>query len=90
MVSPINIEDYLIEEPTFNQIKAKDGAYVNFTYQDFVRWNLNCINQLSNDDYEWTVGLCKRLNKLKHMDLRHTVTVTRRIYYTLNKELCIV
>ena len=90
MVSPTKIEDYLIEESTFNQLKAKDRDYVNFTYEDFRRWNLHYINLLSIDDYKWTVGLCKRLIKLKHMDSMHTVTSTKRIYYTMNKELCIV
>jgi hypothetical protein len=90
MVSPIYIEDYLIDEANFIRLKAKDRDYVNFTYEDFRKWNLTCINQLSNDDYEWTIGLCKRLNKIKHMDSSHIVTVTKRIYYTLDKTLCTV
>jgi hypothetical protein len=90
MVTPTNIEDYLIDEANFIRLKAKDRDYINFTYEDFRKWNLNCINQLSNDDYEWTIGLCKRLNKIKHMDSSHTVTVTKRIYYTLDKTLCTV
>jgi hypothetical protein len=90
MVTPTNIEDYLIDEATFNQIKAKDDDYVNLNYQDFIRWNLYYINSLSTEDYDWTVGLCKRLNKLKHMDSRYMITTTKRIYFTLNRTICIV
>ena len=90
MVTPTNIEDYLIDEATFNQIKAKDDDYVNLNYQDFIRWNLYYINNLSTEDYDWTVGLCKRLNKLKHMDSSYIITTTKRIYFTLNRTICIV
>ena len=90
MVTLTNIEDYLIDEATFNQIKAKDDDYVNLNYQDFIRWNLYYINSLSTEDYDWTVGLCKRLNKLKHMDSSYIITTTKRIYFTLNRTICIV
>ena len=63
------------------------------SYQDFLSWNQRCINDLSQDERNWVLGLCQKMHKfmISQMDLEScAVFDVYMSYYCQNKNLCIV
>jgi hypothetical protein len=63
------------------------------SYNDFLAWNQRCINDLTQDERNWVLGLCQKIKKYKIslMDLESTAVFDAcNIYYCQNKNLCIV
>ena len=76
------------------RMKGEACSAINreLSYNEFVRWNTECIRGLTDDDKEWLVGLCKRLKKntISLMDLEScAVFVGDCIYFDTNKNLVI-
>jgi hypothetical protein len=88
------IEDYIITEYTFERMKSDtDFAKIYKSYPTFLKWNFNCINELSDKDKEWLIELCKRIGdkKINLMDEESCATFEAyKIYFDENKKICIV
>jgi hypothetical protein len=91
------IEDYIITEYTFERMKSDtDFAYISKiskSYLTFLKWNFNCINELSDKDKDWLTELCKRIGgeKINLMDEENCVAFKAyKIYFDENKKICIV
>ena len=81
------IQDYIINEYTFDRMNT------NESYTTFLKWNINCINELSDKDIEWLNELCNRIGnkKIKLMDEESCVAFDAfKIYFDKNKKICIV
>ena len=86
---------YLPHDDDFRRMKSYNCKNVDTiqSYQDFLSWNQKCINDLSQDERNWVLGLCQKMKKYKisHMDLEScAVFDVYMIYYCQNKNLCIV
>jgi hypothetical protein len=93
------IEDYIVSEYTFERIKSDtETNFANIlkiskSYPIFLKWNFNCINELSDKDKEWLTELCKRIGdkKINLMDEENCVAFEAyKIYFDENKKICIV
>ena len=62
----MQLTSYIIQELDFERMQdmaigeQKDWLE-GMSYAEFVAWNVKCINQLSDEDDAWLVGLCKRM-----------------------------
>ena len=88
----INLGDFLICENTFIRMRYDGNFPPDAKYSNFKIWNLECIAALSNEEYNWTVELCRRMNenKISLMDEEsNAVFLAHKIYFDTNKNLCI-
>jgi hypothetical protein len=101
MTTQDEIEDYIVSEYTFERMKSDLNSDSNMShilkisksYTSFLKWNINCINELSDKDKEWLTGLCKRIgdNQINLMDEESCVAFEAyKIYFDENKKICIV
>ena len=109
MTSQYEIEDYLVSEYTFERMKSDSNMShilkISKSYSTFLKWNIDCINELSDKDKEWVTGLCKRIggNQINLMDEESCVAFEAyKIYFDdgydhnhthnfdENKKICIV
>lgn len=101
MATQDEIEDYIVSEYTFERMKSDLNSDSNMShilkisksYTSFLKWNINCINELSDKDKEWVTGLCKRIgdNQINLMDEESCVAFEAyKIYFDENKKICIV
>ena len=62
------------------------------TYETFFSWNKACVEELSDEDVAWVLGLCKRIQKgVSLMDLESCATFTAHaIFFNKDKRICIV
>lgn len=86
---------YLPHDDDFRRMKSYNCKNVDTiqSYQDFLSWNQKCINDLSQDERNWVLGLCQKIKryKISLMDLESTAVFDAfKIYYCQNKNLCIV
>jgi hypothetical protein len=48
------------------------NVYSDMSYEEFIAWNVECINDLSYEDTVWLTGLCQRMKaellKLQDME----------------------
>jgi hypothetical protein len=70
------------------------GKYTEFeSYQEFRKWNEQCIKDLSEDDRTWIEGLCKRMVKetifLMDEECCEAMPATN-LYFDKDKNVCIV
>ena len=66
-VRMLQLSSYIIQELDFERMMALSlgedkGWLEGMTYAEFFQWNMNCINELSDEDDAWLVGLCRRMN----------------------------
>jgi hypothetical protein len=89
----INLSHFLLNEQSFMRIRDNGELYaVDMEYSDYRIWNLECIAGLSDEEYSWTVELCRRISqkKIKLMDEESSSVFTAaNIYFDKNKNLCI-
>ena len=89
----INLSHFLLDEGSFNRMRDNGELYaVDMEYSDYRIWNLECIAGLSDEEYNWTVELCRRISqkKIKLMDEESSVVFTaHNIYFDKNKNICI-
>ena len=65
----------------------------NLSYNEFLAWNITCINELTDDDKLLLQLLCNKIlnNKMKQMDLEScAVFESHSLFYDTNKNLVIV
>jgi len=70
------------------------GTYVNFTdYNEFLKWNIKCINELSPEKQAWLYNLCQQINnkEINMMDEESCAIFTAsKIFFSNEKTLCIM
>jgi hypothetical protein len=62
------------------------------TYDDFLQWNIKCIMEYSDDDYNFLVKLCEKIgiDKIGQMDMESCVVWdSSGIFFNKNKKLVI-
>jgi len=88
----INLSNFLICKETFMRMYSNGNLASDAKYSKFRIWNLECIAALSNEEYNWTVELCRRMSekKISLMDEESNAVFTaHKIYFDKNKNLCI-
>ena len=97
MAKQYEIEDYIVSEYTFQRmLSGIDVARIlkiSKSYSIFLKWNIDCINELSDKDKEWITGLCKRIgdNQIKLMDEESCIPFEAfKIFFDEDKKICIV
>jgi hypothetical protein len=82
----------LINEDTFERMKSL-GEIDFDTYDQFLTWNIACMEVLSDDDLAWIEGLCARIKQQSIAVLSgessNTYTASH-IYFDRCKKLCIM
>ena len=88
----INLSHFLLDEGSFMRMRDNDKYPEDTEYNDFKIWNLECIAALTDEEYNWTVELCRRISqkKISLMDEENSAGfIARNIYFDRNKNLCI-
>lgn len=92
-MTSINLANYLPDEPTFERMKWEGDLYgEDMTYEQFRLRNLECITALNDYEYNWTIELCRRMDKrtIKLMDEEPCIVFTaHRIYFDSQNNLVI-
>jgi hypothetical protein len=70
------------------------GTKVNFTdYNEFFKWNIKCISELSPEKQAWLFHLCQQINnqEINMMDEESCAIFTAsKIFFNEEKTLCIM
>ena len=84
---------FIINEYSFERM-IDSGTKVNFTdYNEFVKWNIKCINELSPEKKYWLYNLCQQINnkEINLMDEESCAIFTAsKIFFNEEKTLCIM
>jgi hypothetical protein len=87
-----HLYDYIMKEDHFNSMKSFHHSYSDMSYQEFMSWNIQCVNQLSDEESTWLDGLCKLL-KSARLDIHELNTCSKIeaqcFYFDDNKKLVI-
>jgi len=84
---------------TFERLVREDNSFVKpgtnkrMTYEDFMVWNNNCLDEKSPEYIDWLKTLLKMINddQINLMDEESCVSFTAsNIYFDMQKKLCIV
>ena len=91
------IKKTLLDEYVFERMKglsedSGDNLYSDYTYLEFIAWNMSCAAALSEDELNWLVVLCKKIRNdaICIMDAESCVPMEAAgIYFNPEKKLCI-
>lgn len=78
---------------TFDRKKYDDSDFTFETYDDFVTFTKNCINEQTDDDKIWLYKLCQMIkgNKINLVDEESCFEFTAdTFYFNMKKQICIV
>jgi hypothetical protein len=82
----------LINEETFERMQSLDELDFD-SYDQFLNWNIACMEVLSDEDLAWIEGLCSRIKNqsvaLLTGESQNTYTASN-IYFDRCKKLCIM
>ena len=89
------IMSYVVHDVEYERMQWENckGVDKNAPYEEFLEWNMACINLLNNGERLWTIGLCNKLDtqSVGLMDLESCAIFTAHaIYFDKNRRLCIV
>jgi hypothetical protein len=83
---------FIVDQYTFDRMKNIRDDVNHSSYQEFLTFNIQCINELTDDDKTWIIGLCKKLksNMICLVDTEHCQEFEGDTFYFNNqKKLCI-
>lgn len=90
------IKKNLVDEYTFERMKNMDEDldthYSDYTYPEFVAWNMTCAAALPEDELNWLVVLCRKIRRdsVRIMDAESCIAFSAAgIYFDPEKNLCI-
>ena len=91
------IKKSLVDEYTFDRMKEideenHDNQYSEYTYPEFLAWNMSCAAALSEDELKCVVTLCGMISsdRISIMDSEScTAFDAEGIYFNPEKRLCI-
>jgi len=94
----IQLHNFIIEEEDF--LRMQESSYgllrewvSDMTYQEFDIWNYQCINQLSDEDRTWLIGLCSHIisDRLVLQDMATCERLSAdKFYFDYDKKFVIV
>jgi len=97
MILPSNVQEvleFLVEETEFKRIKALQEYTCPWSnYDEFVKWNTECVNNLTNGDIAHILWICKLIttSNLSLMDMESCIKFEASgIYFDEDKSLVIV
>jgi hypothetical protein len=83
---------FIVDQYTFERMQQMNDD-INFSnYKEFLEFNIKCIDELTDDDKNWLLALCKKLkSSMIHLvDTEHCVEFDAdTFYFNHNKKLCI-
>lgn len=88
------IKKSLLENYVFERMKDsyEENQYSDYTFLEFIAWNMSCAAALSEDELKWLVLLCRKIlrDDITIMDAESCVAMgAAGIYFDLEKKLCI-
>ena len=87
-----DVYPFIVDQYTFERMRDMNDD-LNFSdYQEFLEFNVQCINELTDDDKKWLLTLCKKLksNMIHLVDTEHCAEFDAdTFYFNNNKKLCI-
>jgi len=90
-MAPIQLSKFIVPECYFERMIDHDAYYKDMSYDEFVLWNIKCINELTNDDIVWLSGLCKRIKEIHLQDMESCAKFTAdSFFFDCNKKIVIV
>ena len=93
MAQPItNVYPFIVDQYTFGRMKNHNDDINHSNYQDFLAFNIQCINELTDDDKTWLMVLCRKLKSkmICLVDTEHCQEFEGDTFYFNNKKkLCI-
>jgi hypothetical protein len=87
-----SVYPFIVDQYTFDRMKNHNDDINNLTYQEFLAFNIQCINELTDDDKTWLMVLCRKLksNMICLVDTEHCQEFEGDTFYFNNKKkLCI-
>lgn len=90
-----DIKNYIIDEYSFDRLIYLENCDIflrNMDYEQFIRWNERCFNELSNNEKTFIKDLCDhiQLEKIQIMDEENCVSFTsEKIFFDENKKVVI-
>jgi hypothetical protein len=78
---------------TFDRKKDDDGRFSFETYDEFVTFNKNCINEQTDESKIWLYKLCQMIKggKINLVDEESCVEFEAdTFYFNMKKQICIV
>jgi len=88
-----NFYSYLPSIYMYERMKNYNDEYTDFgPYQEFIKFNFNIINNMSNKDKTWLIELCKKINytDICVVDEESCIEFEASgIYFTNDNKLCI-
>jgi hypothetical protein len=89
-MSILEIVPYLIDITSYTRLQS--SMDISMSYEDFIHWNIHCLNELSAEELQWVYRLCDILSEknIHIVDLYDcSENEASGIYYTMDKKLCI-
>jgi len=89
------LEENLIDKDDYQRMLELDYDGIDETksYDDFVKWNINCLKEYSKEEYIFFKVLCQKIDdqKLGQMDMESCVGWdTYCLFFDINKNLILV
>ena len=91
-----DIMTYCVDENGYGRMfdfKCKGINTEVENYEEFRAWNIQCLEEMSDEDQTWVWGLCKRIgcSNLGMMDMEDCgIWTADQFFFDKNKKLCIV
>ena len=89
----MDLSAYILPEEDYKRLAELNYDYTGMSYQSFVNWNIQCINECTDEVRAWMSILCTRMgnNSIRIMDLEIcTAYSASHLYFDHHKRLCIV
>ena len=86
-----SVYPFIVDQYTFDRMKDMKTNVIQ-SYQEFLSFNIQCINELTDDDKTWLIVLCQKLksNMIRLVDTEHCQEFEGDTFYFNNKKkLCI-
>lgn len=87
------LDEYVFERmKDFDEENGNENRYCDYTYPEFIAWNMSCAAALSEDELNWLVTLCKKIrnDRIRIMDAESCSAFSAAgIYFNPEKQLCI-
>jgi hypothetical protein len=87
-----DVYPFIVDQYSFERMQQMNDD-INFSnYKKFLEHNIKCIDELSDEDKNWLLLLCKKLkgSMIGLVDTEHCVEFTAdSFYFNNNKKLCI-
>lgn len=63
--------EFFPSEHDYERMQSSDDIYDEMPYDEFISWNIDCIQKQTKEEADWLNGLCARLSRhrIKTMDL---------------------